>query len=267
MGYAFYTPGADFDDANLGKVTIAEDIDVTAISINGASSINNEDNKATYSVSFTPTNTNQRRISWSIESGSQYATIDQNGVVSVLSGAENASVTIKAQSLDNSSIYATKKITVSYIKVEKALYRLPAETNERVDTGLQLSDGNAHASIFIEFVINKSSDNDSILLAMDEVSPWNGFVLRLFSDFIDIAASATTQIESAKINESMKVGLSIDGTAIKYTTDGTTWKSAGTIKGSSTTNAFINGQRNGAEFTTKQCVIFDEVEKDLAMYF
>ena len=66
-------------------------IPVTAIAVSGAAAVNTSANSARYTVSFTPSGTTQTGITWSIQSGSAYATIDQSGTLTVLSGASNAS--------------------------------------------------------------------------------------------------------------------------------------------------------------------------------
>ena len=71
-----------------------------------------------FTVECTPTNANEQRVIWSIESGSEYATIDSStGLLAINSIANNSTVTIKATSLDNSSIYATKDIIITYENV------------------------------------------------------------------------------------------------------------------------------------------------------
>lgn len=114
-GIAIVLANSDFSSLNLGQVTPEEDVELESMSINGDSAINNEDNSATYAVAYTPSNTNQKGVTWSIESGGTYATINAStGVVTVLSGASSSQVVIKATSTQNNSITATKTITVTY---------------------------------------------------------------------------------------------------------------------------------------------------------
>ena len=71
-----------------------------------------------FTVECTPTNANEQRVIWGIESGSEYATIDSStGLLTIDSSANNSSITIKATSLDDSSIYATKDIIITYENV------------------------------------------------------------------------------------------------------------------------------------------------------
>ena len=112
-GIAIKILGANFSASGLGHVTLkGAAVPVTAIAINGSNSITNS---GQYTAVLTPSNTTQTRVVWSITSGGTYASIDQNGVVTAKSGANNSSVTIKCTSADNSSIYGTKTIRVSYV--------------------------------------------------------------------------------------------------------------------------------------------------------
>lgn len=127
MGIAIIVPNVSFAGNNIGKVTLSSDgggsdiIDVTAITINGPSIVNTDSNIATYSVAYTPSNTTQKGVKWSIESGSDYASIAQNGTLTV---KKTGSVTIKATSTHNPSITATQTISVTYVTQTPVL---PAE--------------------------------------------------------------------------------------------------------------------------------------------
>lgn len=135
MGIAIIVPNVSFAGNNIGKVTLSSDgggsegggggsdvIDVTAITINGPSTVNTKSNTATYSVAYTPSNTTQKGVKWSIESGSDYASIAQNN--GTLTVKKTGSVTIKATSTHNPSITATKTISVTYVTQTPVL---PAE--------------------------------------------------------------------------------------------------------------------------------------------
>lgn len=119
-GIALIIKGADFSAAgnNLGKVTILEDIAVENISINGPSNVKGI---AKYSVRYTPEKTNQQGVSWNITEGQNYATINENGELTVLPGADNNKVTIQAISIYNEKIIATQQITVKYVKLPSSI--------------------------------------------------------------------------------------------------------------------------------------------------
>lgn len=114
MGVAIVLNGCDFSAKNLGKVTFLQEPEVTGISIIGNSSITGM--STTYSARYLPANTNQRSCTWSIASGSEYASIDSaTGVLTIKSAAATAQqVTIKATSVYNSAITATKTVSVTY---------------------------------------------------------------------------------------------------------------------------------------------------------
>lgn len=115
MGIAIIAKGADFSAKNIGTVTPQSVVNLLGLSISGPSNV--EGAEADFSAVYSPSNTSQRGVTWSITSGGTYATINSNtGKLTILSGASNASVTIKATSIANSSITATKTITVTYIR-------------------------------------------------------------------------------------------------------------------------------------------------------
>lgn len=141
MGVAIIIPDADFSSANLGSVTLKEAIPLRALSINGAESVRGSAYAQRYTASYTPASTSQRGVTWSITSGSAYATIDAaTGELSVLRGASSSPVTIRCTSTANPSIYAEKAISVTF-----------ATDSDLPEGGIQceviFSDGN---SAFIE---------------------------------------------------------------------------------------------------------------------
>lgn len=115
MGIALIVPDISFADENLGKVTLTGNIPITGLSITGPDSAIGAADAATFVPAFTPINTTQRGVQWSVVSGSNYASIDNStGALSILSGASGAPVTIRVTSLDNNTIFAEKTISVTY---------------------------------------------------------------------------------------------------------------------------------------------------------
>ena len=100
------------DDREL-TLRASQGIPVTAITVNAETSYNAT--TFTPTATLTPSNTTQTGITWSITSGGTYASINSStGVVTVNSGASSNSITVKATSTANSSVYGTKNITVTY---------------------------------------------------------------------------------------------------------------------------------------------------------
>lgn len=114
MGTAVVISSISFAEKNLGKVTLSGG-HVESIVIGGPDIINVADNKATFFIFFNPGGTPDRNVVWSIESGSQFASISQDGTVTVLQGASSSVVTIKATSTFDQNIYDTKTIAVTYV--------------------------------------------------------------------------------------------------------------------------------------------------------
>lgn len=90
------------------------DIDITGLGNLGPSTVNDVSNTAQFQVTYSPSNTTQRSITWSVVSGSDYASIDEKGLLTVKGGANGSTVKIRATSKDNSSVYAEKSVTVTY---------------------------------------------------------------------------------------------------------------------------------------------------------
>lgn len=109
MGIAILVPGADFRSNNLGQVTPARSLPLQGITIEG---VYTAYISAQYTAILTPTFTSQRNVTWSIVSGSQYATISSSGILAVKPNVSGESVTIRCTSIDNPSIYAEKTIQV-----------------------------------------------------------------------------------------------------------------------------------------------------------
>lgn len=98
------------DRFNVSPIDESEVVVIESLSINGSDSITDS---GSYSVSYTPSNTTQKGVVWSIDSGASYAEINASGLVVAKDGANNSSVTIKATSTANSAIYATKVVSVT----------------------------------------------------------------------------------------------------------------------------------------------------------
>lgn len=128
---------------NITVTYVAAPILLTALSISGSDTVTGTTSQ--YSVGYTPSNTTQQGVTWSITSGSQYATIDANtGLLTILSGANASAVTIKATSAVNNTITATKNVTVTYDNIIPT-YCLPSAfqgngSSTFVDTGVKLFD-------------------------------------------------------------------------------------------------------------------------------
>lgn len=107
---AFKWHYANPDNTVIDKV----DIDITGLGILGPSTVNDVSNTAQFQVTYSPSSTTQRSITWSVVSGSDYASIDEKGLLTVKGGANGSTVKIRATSKDNSSVYAEKSVTVTY---------------------------------------------------------------------------------------------------------------------------------------------------------
>lgn len=97
------------------------DIDITGLGILGPSTVNDVSNTAQFQVTYSPSNTTQRSITWSVVSGSDYASIDGNGMLTVKSNAKGSEVKVRATSTDKPSVYAEKSVNVTYFSAEVSI--------------------------------------------------------------------------------------------------------------------------------------------------
>ena len=112
MGIAVIIPNVNFQDANLGKVTLQQGVPLRSMTIVGPDEVTEP---TVFNVNFFPANTSQRGIVWSIVSGGIYASIDEDtGELTPIVGAVLNDVVIRATSAADSDIYAEKTVTVSY---------------------------------------------------------------------------------------------------------------------------------------------------------
>ena len=100
-----------FSASNIGQITLSQDVAVTNLTVTAGYP---SGNKIKLSVAYTPANTSEIGVTWSITSGSSYATIDQSGVLSVLDNASSSSVTVRATSIYRPAIYAELTLSVTY---------------------------------------------------------------------------------------------------------------------------------------------------------
>lgn len=122
MGLAIIVPSICFEDANLGKVTLNGNVPIKGLYINLKDyyfSTEGIDLKCSY----LPANTTQRNVVWSIESGSEYASIS-GSTLTISSGAKNNNVTVKCTSVSNPTVTAEKTIVVTYGELSTPIYSI-----------------------------------------------------------------------------------------------------------------------------------------------
>lgn len=104
--------GADFSKKNIGKIDIPTSV-LTGITINGMSSATGSKNVATYTCTASYDDGTSKSVNpvWNITSGSSYASISGDGVLTIKSGANNSPVVITASYQGKTN---TKNVTVTY---------------------------------------------------------------------------------------------------------------------------------------------------------
>lgn len=112
MGKAIILEGMSFVFGNIGTVTIREDLSLQSLAVDVESSYTGMYLQCR--VAYTPVNTNETGVTWSITSGGEYATINSNGLITIDESADNDEIVVRCESTVDSSIFATKTISVTY---------------------------------------------------------------------------------------------------------------------------------------------------------
>lgn len=148
MGAAVIIPGIRFDDG-LGQVTLVGDVAPSALRIVANDSYVGW--KMQLYARFSPINTALRGITWGIISGYNYATIDQNGLLTINENADNNEIVVRVESNEDHSVYDEKTITVSFTPEITILEKISVFGNPTLNTGICISD--EHDSIEIKYCV------------------------------------------------------------------------------------------------------------------
>lgn len=148
-------------------------------------------NKIQMSVDFTPSYCNEREVTWAITEGGAYATINASGLITILEGADNNTITVTATSTADSSVVGTAQVFVTHEDII-----LPAELEAVWQTAHDWYAGqssqhwwfgseNAQKEKYLErynkigaipayFPIAKATNNGSLLLSDGTISKEGG---------------------------------------------------------------------------------------------
>ena len=140
MGKAIIIKGADFSQVAVASNTIP----VTGLAITGASGSQTQ-RQVQLSVSYTPADTTQLGVVWSVVSGN--ATISSDGLLTYNGSTASASVVVKATSSKNSSVYAQATISFALPAIEAPTFS-PAQGTYSQAQSVALSCGTAGATIY-----------------------------------------------------------------------------------------------------------------------
>lgn len=140
MGLAVIVPDISFAGSNIGQVTPISPTPLTALAIDGPSAIVTPETTGQYSVIYTPSDTSEKGVSWSVVEGAGIASIDSNGLLSV---SGTGTIKIRATSSIRPSIYAEKTIiTQAYTPLEDLTDRLNfPQSGGYYVTGITLAEG------------------------------------------------------------------------------------------------------------------------------
>ena len=140
MGKAIIIKGADFSQVAVASNTIP----VTGLAITGASGSQTQ-RQVQLSVSYTPADTTQLGVVWSVVSGN--ATISSDGLLTYNGSTASASVVVKATSTKDSSVYAQATVSFALPAIEAPTFS-PAQGTYVNALSVALSCGTAGATIY-----------------------------------------------------------------------------------------------------------------------
>lgn len=112
-GYATQTMAVTIGDTDITKAVTLVEKTLTGLTVSGPSSVRDS---GQFSISYSPSDvlSTYQGVTWSVILGSAYASIDSGGKMIAKDGAKASSVTVQATSSWNTSIIATKTVSVTY---------------------------------------------------------------------------------------------------------------------------------------------------------
>nr|DAM43269.1 MAG TPA: CotH kinase protein [Bacteriophage sp.] len=164
-------------------------IPVISISIPSTSTLAINQTK-TLEVTYNPTNTNQKGVTWSIDSET-YATIDSStGLITPL-GIGSCVITATSTTNTNASASCTLTI-VDASTISNASYMLSEPLvlhgSNHLDTGIPLFDTNKAITMYVDYTptFGSYSNEPTLLHCVKEVNPWCGFSLGVHNNMYRI---------------------------------------------------------------------------------
>lgn len=111
-GIAITLPKANFKNTFGNTISDLVDTPITSIAIFAADYY--VGNVYQLSCTYEPTKSSQRGCTWELVQGSEYCSLNENGLLTIFPTASMATVKVRATSTYNTSISAEKDITISF---------------------------------------------------------------------------------------------------------------------------------------------------------
>lgn len=193
----------------------SSDVPCTSMTIGGDSTLNNSGNTNTYTVGYSPNGTTQIGCTWSIVSGSSYAEFESTGAYAVLRAKEGASastVVIRATNSYNSSVYAEKTITVTYVAPQAYLSIEDAAGNDFSSVRVHATD-TSYEHPYSPRVIATNIQEGSLNIPSKAMGG--------FSGFIDSAELVTSNgVTFVDVEFTVNTGAERSGSVVVHALDG-----------------------------------------------
>lgn len=261
MGLAIIVPNISFNDTNLGRVTLSGNVPIRGLDINLTDSYTGT--KVDLKCSYLPANTTQRNVVWSIESGSEYASIS-GSTLTILSNAKNNNVTIKCTSVSNPTVTAEKTIAVTYVSLPTPIYSIRnydvnGDTSKIIVLDYNLLTGLPEWT----FVFKATRNNDTLCnyFAITCTTPSNmtynagGIAMKntgLLYCSTPHSVGAYLEVSLISLDAyNTKIALKCSNNVLFYSVDGRTWidtsisvSSMNSLSNYDTPNLVLGGSRN-----------------------
>lgn len=118
-GKAIIVGNADFSAKGLGRVTLLNTTPLSSMTISPELT---STNVYTFSVVYNPSDTYQRGVSWEIVTGGSFASISEDGVLTIGMAADNSTITVRATSSYNESVIAEYTAQYTYDDPNRITY-------------------------------------------------------------------------------------------------------------------------------------------------
>ena len=144
-------PGIDNGNSQNADDNANKTVKVTKMKISGPSNKLAAGKKVNLSLEIFPANVSNQEVKWNT-SNKKYATVDQNGRVSLKAKGAGKKVTITAEAMDGSGVKASYKITimkhaVKSIKIKAASKTLRPGSSMKLKTVVKTSGKNANTTL------------------------------------------------------------------------------------------------------------------------
>lgn len=255
MGKAIIIKGADFSQVAVASNSIP----VTGLAITGASGSQTQ-RQVQLSVSYTPADTTQLGVVWSVVSGN--ATISDSGLLTYNGSAGTASVVVKATSSKNSSVFAQATVSFALPAIEAPTFS-PAQGTYNQVQSVSLSCATSGATIY--YTTDGSTPFATSNVYSSPIAVNSSMTIKAIAVKDGQSSEVATANYTIEILHSVTVNVSdgtnpVSGATVKLTNNGVDRAPASAVGGSYVFNVpdgtyTLSVQKVGYDSHTEQVVV------------